>query len=104
MPSASHAAFSSPGSVTWDFSGGDGSRPPECSVFLHLGRVLAAPAPLIWDGTPPPSTVSWSVPQQPVVAGFREVKERCGVLNVKFPGFGGLRWETEGFMGMGGRG
>ena len=70
-------------------------------MFLHLGRVLATPAPLIWD---PPSTVSRSVPQQPVMAGFREVKERCGVLNVKIPGFGGLRCETEGFMWVGGRG
>ena len=52
-------------------------------LFLHLERVLAAPAPLIWE--PPPR----SVPQQPVVAGFHEVKERCGVLNVKFPGFRG---------------
>ena len=101
MPSASHAAFSSPGSDLGFFRWrrltspgvlcvsppGAGAR---CTSTPHMG--------------PAPSTVSWSVPQQPVVAGFREVKERCGVLNVKFPGFGGLRWETEGFMGMGGRG
>lgn len=52
-------------------------------------------------GTPPPSTVSRSVPQQPVVAGFREVKESCGVLNVKFLGLGVLGGRRRASWGWG---